>query len=298
MGDNMVPYLSRWLAHLAALPALVMATLAHAEPAEIKGYYAALSGELDDADFRELQAELAVPFGETGWVQLDVGRTTASSADDDMDMTSLGLRTGFSTGNVDWRAMYTYREDGSSYTQHDLFGAFTYVASRGTVGLDLFYRSAEYESIASIQRRFRDPLAIRVVETTEGTGIGAHGELYITRHVTLSSSVMVYDYDDTSNVPASLSRFERVSLSGVTRDEAYLMDSINVGVTYEFAVLSLGAIYYRDREVESNFVTDTAEIYADVTLTERWALAAWIGHAMTEDDAELTYGGARISVVW
>lgn len=282
----------------AVLPALAITTLAHAEPAEIKGYYAALSGEVDDADFQELQAEFAVPFGDTGWLQLDLGKTTAATSSDDIDITSLGLRTGFSSGTVSWRAMYTYREDSSSYTQHDLFGGFTYIASLGAVGLDLFYRSAEHESIASIQRRFRDPLAVRVVETTEGIGIGAHGELYVTRHVTLSSGVMVYNYDDTSNVPAGLARFERVSLSGVTRDEAYLKDSINVGVTYEFAVLSLGAIYYRDREVETNFVTDTAELYADLTLTKRWALEAWIGQAMTEDDANLTYGGARISVVW
>lgn len=294
----MSSYSSRRLARLVALPALVLSTLAQAESTQIKGYYAALSTEVDDADFRELQAEFAVPFGTTGWVQLDLGRTTASLADNDVDMTTVGLRTGFSTGNVDWRAMYTYREDGSSYTQHDLFGGFTYVASRGAVGLDLFYRSAEYETIASIQRRFRDPLAIRVVETTEGTGIGAHGDIYVTRRVTLSSGVMFYDYDDNSNAPARLTRFERVSLSGVTRDEAYLKDSINVGVTYEFAVLSLGAIYYRDREIDSNFVTDTAEFYADLTLTEHWALAAWIGHAMSEDDAEITYGGARISVVW
>lgn len=289
-------YSSRRLAQLAALPALAFSICVHAEPAEIKGYYAAVSAEVDDADFRELQAEFAVPFGETAWLQLDLGTTT--SADDDVDLKNVGVRTGFSTGNFDWRAMYTYREDGSSYTQHDLFGGFTYIANRGTIGLDLFYRSAEYESITSIQRRFRDPLAIRIVENTEGTGIGAHGEIHVTRNVTLSSGVMLYDYDDTSNVPAGLARFERVSLSGVTRDEAYLKDSINIGVTYEFAVLSLGAIYYRDREVEANFVTDTAELYADMSLTQHWALQAWIGQAMTENDAESTYGGARLSVVW
>lgn len=289
----MSSYVSRGL--MAAVT-LAMASLAQAEPTEIRGYSAALSGEIDDADFSEVQAEFAVPFGETAWVQFNVGTTTA--ADDDVDMTTLGLRTGFSTGKFDWLAMYTYREDDSSYTQHDVFGGFTYIASRGTIGLDLFYRSADYETITSIQRRFRDPLAIRVVETTEGTGIGAHGEIFVTRRVTLSSGVMLYNYDDSSNVPAGLARFERVSLSGVTRDEAYLKDSINVGVTYEFEMMSLAAVYYRDREVDTNFVTDTAEIYADITLTEHWALAAWIGHAMTEDDSELTYGGARISVVW
>lgn len=283
---------------LAVLAALACSTLARAEPAQINGYYAGLSAEIDDADFHELQAEFAVPFGQTGWVQFDLGTTTAAQAEDDVDMTTIGVRTGFSTGNVDWRATYTYRDDSSTYTQHDLFGGLTYIASRGTVGLDVFYRSAEYESITSIQRRFRDPLAIRVVETTEGAGIGAHGECYVTKRVTLTSGVMFYDYDDSSNVPARLARFERVGLSGVTRDEAYLKDSVNVGVAYEFAMLSLAAIYYRDREVDSDFVTDTAELYADVTLTEHWALAAWIGHAMTEDDSELTYGGARISVVW
>lgn len=278
------------VAKLAALATLSLSTLARAEPGEIKGYYAALSAAVDDADFHDLKAEFAVPLGETGWVQLDVGTTA--------DMTALGLGTGFSTGKIDWRAAYTHREDGSSYTQDDLFGGFTYIASRGTAGLDLFYRSAEYESITSVRRRFRDPLAIRVVEKTTGTGVGAHGEINLTRHVTLSSGAMFYDYDNTSDAPARLARLERVSLSGVTRDQAYLKDSLNVGVTYEFAVVSIGAMYYRDREVESNFVTDTAELHADVTLTEHWALAAWIGHAMTEDTSELTYGGARISVVW
>jgi hypothetical protein len=287
---------ARRLANVAALASLAVAALAQAEPAEFKGYYAALGGEIDDAGFNEMQAEFAVQLGAAGWAQFDLGTTTA--ADADVDMTTLGLRTGFSTGNVDWRAMYTYREDGSSYTQHDVLGGFTYIASLGTVGLELFYRSAEYETIASIQRRFRDPLAIRVVQNTKGTGIGAHGEVHVTSEVTLSSGVMLYDYDDTSDVRASLARFERVSLSGVTRDEAYLQDSINVGLTYEFAVMSISAIYYRDRELDTHFVTDTAELYADVTLTQRWALAAWIGHAMTEDDAETTYGGARVNVVW
>lgn len=283
---------------LAALATLGVATLGQAEPAPIKGYSAALSTEMDDADFRELQVEFAVPFGQTGWVQLDLGTITASQAGDDVDMTSIGLRTGFSTGSVDWRAIYTYRDDGSSYTQHDLFGGLTYNASGGALGLDLFYRSAEYESTTSIQRRFRDPLAIRVIETTAGTGIGAHGELYLTRRLTLSSGAMFYDYDDRSNVPASLARFKRVSLSGVTRDEAFLKDSVNLGLTYEFSALSLGAIYYRDRELDSDLMTDTGELYANFTLSERWTLAAWIGHAMTEDNTELTYGGARLSVVW
>lgn len=289
---------SRRLAKLAVLPALAFSTLASAEPAEIKGYYAALSGEVDDADFKELRGALAVPFGETAWAQLDLGTTTASQTNDDVNITTIGARTGFSTGKVDWRLMYTYREDGSSYTQHDVFGGFTYIARRGTVGLDLFYRSARSESVTSIQRRFRDPRAIRVVETTEGTGAGAHGELNVTRHLTLSSGVMFYDYDNSSNVPSTVARLQRVSLSGVTRDEAYLQDSINVGVTYEFAVMSLGVVYYRDRQVDSNAATDTAELYADVTLTQHWALEAWIGSAMAQDDSETTYGGARISVVW
>lgn len=291
-------YSARRRANLAALSSLVLTTLAQAEQAEIKGYYAALSTEVDDDSFREVQAEFAVPFGQTGWVRLDLGTSTASSAEDDVNMTTLALRTGFSTDDFDWRAMYTYREDDASYTQHDLFGGLTYFASHGAVGLDLFYRSAEYESIASVQRRFRDPLAIRIVETTQGTGVGAHGDLFVTRQVTLSSGMMFYEYDDSSNVPAGLARFERVNLSGATRDQAYLKDSLNLGVTYEFAVVSLSAVYYRDREIDSNFVTDSAELYADLLLTERWALAAWIGHAMTEDDAEITYGGARISVVW
>jgi hypothetical protein len=289
---------SRRLAKLAVLPALAFSTLASAEPAEIKGYYAALSGEVDDADFKELRGALAVPFGETAWAQLDLGTTTASQADDDVNITTVGVRTGFSTGKVDWHLMYTYREDGSAYTQHDVFGGFNYIAKHGTLGLDLFYRSAESESITSIQRRFRDPRAIRIVETTEGTGIGAHGDLNVTKHLTLSSGVMFYDYDNSSNVPSTVARLRRVSLSGVTRDEAYLQDSINVGVTYEFAVMSLGVAYYRDRQVESNAATDTAELYADVTLSDHWSLEAWIGSAMSEDDMDTTYGGARISVVW
>lgn len=290
---------TRRLALLAAIPALALSMLARSDPSQIEGYYAALSAEVDDADFRQLQAAFAVPLSETAWLQLDVGTTTASFDDvDDVDMTIAGLRTGFSSGNFDWQVMYTYREDGASYTQHDLFGGFTYVASRGALGLDAFYRSAEYESIASIQRRFRDPLAVRVSEITKGIGVGAHGEINIVPYVTLSSGVMIYDYDDASTLPANLSRFQRITLSGVTRDQAYLKNSINVGVTYELAVLSLSAIYYRDRELESDFMTDTAELYADISIAERWALAAWIGHAMADDDSESTYGGARLSVIW
>jgi hypothetical protein len=288
------------LAALHPMAAICGAGAAHAESPH--GYYAALSVEADDADFSRLGGAVAVPLGQSAWAQLDLATTSASLEGDDVDTALAGLTLGFSAGRVDYGVEYTYLEDGSDYTQHDFEGGFTYIASRGSVGLDLFYRNADYETIASIQRRFRDPLAVAVTETTEGTGIGVHGDIIVLPHVTLFGSAMTYDYDNSSTLPARLARLQRIALSGVTRDQAFLRDSINVGITYGFSIASLSAVYYRDSQVEGGAVTDTGELAADFPLGEplgtQWMLATWIGYSVTEQESGLTYGGARISVVW
>lgn len=265
---------------------------------EPSGYYAALSVAADDADFSRVGGEIAVPLGRNTWLELNVGAIEGSSRTEDGDATFAGLTLGSSAGLLSFDVEYMYREDGFEYTQHDMEGGFTYAASYGSIGLDLFYRHADQETVASIERRVRDPLAITVNATSKGVGIGTHGDLILSEHLTLFGSAMIYDYDSSSSLPPRLGRFAKIALSRVTRDEAYLRDTINVGVTYGFSLVSLSAAYYRDRVFEGGEVTDTGELAADFPLGERWMLVAWIGHSVTEQESGLTYGGARISVIW
>lgn len=110
--------------------------------------YAALSVDGDQENSRNLQGLLGFLFG-SGWAEVRAGRLTAEADGSGFDATSAALAAGYAVGPVDLSVSYAYREDSDSLEQHDLRGDITYLGSSGRIGLDLFLRSAEYETLVS-----------------------------------------------------------------------------------------------------------------------------------------------------
>lgn len=77
---------------------------------------------------------------------------------------------------------------------------------RGSLGADVFIRSAEAETVFSVQRRRANPRAVRVTESIDGTGYGLHGDFDMTPAFAVFASWMKYDYDIETNRPL-LARF-------------------------------------------------------------------------------------------
>ena len=263
-------------------------------------YYAAVGAQVDDADSNDLTGELGLPLGDPGWLHLAVGSSTATLSSVQVDTTVATVYAGFDTESLGFEAGYAYRKDADSFHQDDLRGALTVRLSRVSFGLDLFHRAAEDETVMSIERRRLDPLAIRIVESIEGTGIGAHIGVNATERLYLFGSGMAFDYDSDIDGPAFLQRFPRLNLrlSGVTRDEAYLDNTARIGASYDIEGWALTGTYTRDEELNSGEITHTAELSIDIPIGESWELSPWIGVSSNAVDGDIAFGGARVGVFW
>lgn len=285
---------------LAALA--LMAISPHLQAAELSSgvYYAALGADLDDADSHNFRGELGIPLGERGWAHLGLGSSTASIAQARTDSTFASIDMGLDTQRWELDAGYMYRKDSDSFEQHDIRGGARLRMPRGSLGVDLFYRTAEDETVTSVARRRLDPLQIRIVESIEGTGIGLNGSVDATARLRLSASAMKYDYDIDVDAPHFLARLPRLSLriSGVTREEAYLDNTMRIGASYDFDTCSLTARYTRDEVIDTSQIIDTFDLTADIPLGERWMLAPWIGRSSDDVQGDVAFGGVHVSVVW
>lgn len=259
--------------------------------------YATFAVDADEEQSRHVDGLLGLDF-ERGWTELRVGRLTTQSDGSDFNATTATLSAGYAMGPVDLSASYAYREDSDSLKQHDLKGDLTYLGTVGSIGLDLFFRSAEYETVASIERRRRDPIAVRIADSTEGRGIGLHGDIHVAQSLRLFASAMTYDYDEPADLPAGLTRWERVSVSGITRDDVWLQDTVSVGATYDFAVLDLTADVTRDTTLNTEERIVTSSLQASIPLNDRWVVSPWIGYSDAELSAAIAFGGIEVSVNW
>jgi hypothetical protein len=288
----------RRFAMLAALS--VAGSAAHAQTLDEGGggHYAAMAFGADEADSYDLTAELGLPLGERGWLHGALGASQTSLDTGTLDTRVASLTAGFDGDRIELYGGYAYRDDGDAFTQHDFFAQFTLRGTRAYGGIELFYRMAEAETVASIERRLRDPLSIRIEESIEGTGIGLRGGVDVAEHLEIFASGMTYDYDSETNRPALVQRLPTLLLSGISREEAFLEDTWTLGATLTVATTGITMTYTRDRTALLHEVTDTAEITVDIALSERWNLAPQIGYSDRDAADGIGFASLHLSVVW
>lgn len=257
-----------------------------------------LGVEADDADGQQIYAIAGFPLGSKGWTDLSLGQAQARTDMDEIETTIASLALGVTLGHVELSARYTHREDSDSFREQDFGGKLTCLFPSGALGMDIFFRSAESETIASIQRRRRDPLAVRITESIDGRGFGLHGELQPTDNLTLFAGFMKYDYESTTNRPNLLQRLALIGISGITRDQAFFETSARAGVTYSFESFDLTLDYYLDRALETGDEMHTGQLTASVPMGERWLLTPWAGYSTNDPVASSAYAGLSMSVLW
>ena len=260
--------------------------------------HAALAVDVDAEGARYMDGRVAFNFNR-GWTELRVGRLTAEADESGFHATTAGLAAGYQLADaIDVSGAYVYREDSDSLEQHDFKGDITYQGAAGSIGIDLFLRSAEYETLASIERRRRDPVSIRIADSIEGRGLGLHGSVYASPRLALFVAAMVYDYDEPAELPAGLTRWERVTVSGITRDDVWLQDTVSVAATYEFAKLTLTADVTRDTTLYTDEKVLSSSLLASISLAQRWIVSPWIGYSDADQSGSTAFGGVELSVSW
>ena len=175
-----------------------------------------------------------------------------------------------------------------------------FICHAATSGSICFIGPLADETISSIERRRRDPLAIRTVESVKGIGYGLHGDVHVNEALRVFASAMTYDYDTDVSGPAFLQRFPRLSLriSGATRDAAYFDNTLRAGASYDIAGCSLSAQFIRDQLLGTGEDANTMEVSAWIPAGNYWAFAPWLGQSSSDSEGDIVYGGLRISALW
>ena len=281
-----------------ALAALVCsAAFAQADAIPV-GYYAAFAYGADEADSQDLTAEFGLPLAQRGWLHVGIGASETTLDTGSIETRVASLIAGYDGERIELSGGYAYRDDGDAFTQHDLFAQLTLRASRGYAGIELFYRSAESETVTSIERRLREPLSLRLEESIEGTGVGLRAGIDVADGLALFASGMTYDYENTTNRPVLFQRLPTLTLSGISREEAFLESTWSVGGTFSIGPTVLTASFTRDHSALLTEITDTSDLTLDIPLSERWNLAPQIGYSDSDLAGGIAFGSLHLSVVW
>lgn len=252
----------------------------------------------DNDDTRETLAAVAVDF-DAGWAELLVGRLEAAD-DDGSNLTArtISVSGGFDVGSVSLSGGFVDRDDNDSRAQQDLRFALTWFGAKGSIGVDLFYRDSEYETVASIERRLLDPILVPVTQAATGVGLGLHGSLHLSEGYSLYGSFMDYDYDTSTNLPVFLTRWQRIRVSGLTRDELWLDDSVGAGLIGRYDGWRWIADYTRDVALRDAELIQTLTLTLSFDLGEHWTLSPEIGYSDAEIDGSVAFGGLEASLRW
>jgi hypothetical protein len=270
---------------------------AHAESDVARSAYVAIGGTLDEDGSTTANVELGLPFGQFAWVYAGAGRDEAQNDIEDLNADTLSAGFGLGGRSIEFNVGYDRRKDGSAFEQDDWMISLDWRGARGGIGADVFVRSADAETVASIQRRRRAPLSGRIVESLDGEGYGLHGDFDVTDQLNLFASAMTYDYDAVDTNHPLLSRLLFLSGSGVTRDQAFLDHSIGVGAAYWFTNTVLTVQCFRDEVLETKDVTNTGLLSLTVLLGEHWSITPSLGYSDGEN-GEAGFGGLTVSYDW
>ena len=284
------------VAFAAASPLLVHA-VEEKSSAPAWSPYIVASAEADDADSSQALLELGSSIGDAGWIRGGVGRATLADTEDRIETKLFKLAGGASIAAVDLEAGLVHRADGDAFKQQDWAFALGWQFGRGSIGADVFVRSADSETVTSVRRRRLNPREIRIVESIDGTGYGLHGDFDIAPSLTAFASWMKYDYDIETNRPI-LARFSLLNGSGITRSEAFLDRSISAGFTYHFVHVSLTGIYIQDAALVADDITNTVQVSALVMIGNHWSVTPMAGVSDNDLRGRTAFGGLAVGYTW
>jgi hypothetical protein len=288
-----------------SLPARVFAALALSAPLIVHGSedaadwspYVIVSGEADDAESSQAMLELGSSIGSAGWIRGGIGRAELADREDPIDTKLFKLGGGASVAAVDLAIGLIHRADGDAFKQQDWAFALGWQLGRGSIGADVFIRSAESETVTSVRRRRLNPREVRLVESIDGTGYGLHGDFDVMPALTVFASWMKYDYDIETNRPV-LSRLSLLNGSGITRSEAFLDSAFNAGLTYHFVHASLTGQYMHDEALVAADVTDSLQLSVLFMIGSHWSITPMAGVSDNDLQGNTAFGGLSVGYTW
>jgi hypothetical protein len=313
-ADTMRPCINSH--RIAALLALLAIPLAHADDT----WRAGASVQRDARDNQLLVGTLQGPLPQHAWWRVGAGQSR-NQQPALAHRASLGsLAVGH--GGDAWAAAVqaTHRRDGSRYRQTDTRGTLEWRHPIGTVGLDAAYRNAALEGTVATPTPQGGTADVPVAQRIKGSGFGLHGALQLSPTFEVFAAAMRHDYKTTTRQngsvsgagandplaivsgllgnPALLAGTLQTRASAVSRDEAALSRSAQLGATYRWTNVALTGEYLADRVLDSPGTVRTVQLKAALEVTPSWSVTPLLGRTRSDAHGSVGFGGLAVAYGW
>lgn len=286
------------------LACLLLLSTAHAEGAN--RHSAMLSVQGDENDNRQWLGKLALPLGDSAWVQGSIGRTELATSPVGNTRT-VGAAVGIGSQTVDAAVEFVRRTGDARFEQQDWAAALSWHGARGGLGADVFLRSARSESNTTTGSGdvLSQPVTTTIRESVDSTGFGLHGDFDLTPRTRVFAGAMRYRHDFSLDSTATGTRTPLSSLLGTTaplsgmwRDQAFIDRSFRVGGRYRFQAAAVSAQYFHDRAASTGEVLRTVQVQAEFLSAGHWLVSPTVGYSSGDSSEQTGYVGLSLGFIW
>lgn len=297
-----------WLA-LALGPA---ASRADDTPAPNDGQrYVSVGAQADDRDNRRWLSTLSLPVGRQAWVQAGVGQSRSDPAAGGRNPDIVTGAVGVAGQSVQLTVNASHRVDGSRYRQTDAGASLDWRHPDGHVlGVDVNHRSSRAAGTVTVTDSAGGSSTVPALARISGNGVGVHGTLQASAHVSVYGAVARNHYKSTTEqvAPAApggplgfdpaLARALLGESSVVNRDEAALDHAGMVGASYRWEKVAVAGEYTTGRVHDDGGAMRSVELKVAVDVAPGWRLASGVGRGTSEQGGRATYASLAVTHGW
>ena len=268
--------------------------------------YVSVGAQADNQHDQQALAAVSVPVGRHAWVQAGGGQSRGADGAGGHRVGILTGGAGVAVKSVQLTLNTTRRAHASSYRQTDWSSSLDWRHDGGHVGLDVTHRRFSASSSATESSGATVPVQAQL----SGNGVGVHGGLDVSEHVSLYGSVARSHYKSTTRQGSAaapggllgsnpmLARTLVGGSSAVNRDEAALDHSAQVGATWRWSQAALSAEYTIGQLHDNQGALRSIELKSVIDVAPGWRVAPGLGRGSSDHGGHETFASLSALYGW
>jgi hypothetical protein len=272
--------------------------------------YVSVGAQADSQHNQEALATVSLPVGQQAWVQAGVGKSRS-------DQLAGGYRPGILTGAAGvagqaWQLTLnaSRRADASRYQQTDWGSSLDWRHGGGNVGLDVTHRRLEASGTVAGTNAQGGSAAVPAQVRLSGTGLGVHGNLPVSEHVSVYGSVARNHYKSTTRqtdptAPPGLLGSNPLltnTLPGgssvVNLDQVALSHSAQAGATYRWSRVAVSGEYTVGQVYGSAAALRSVAVKSAIDVAPGWRVASGLGGGTSDQGGHANFASLSATYGW
>jgi hypothetical protein len=272
--------------------------------------YVSAGAQADNRGNQQILSTLSLPVGQHAWVQAGGGRSRSDAASGGRKPGIATAGVGVAGQSVQLTVNTTQRFDGSRYRQSDIGSSLDWKHDGNVVGVDVTHRRSRAAGTVAVSNGTGGTTTAPAQERVAGTGVGLHGTLQVSEHVSVYGAVAHNHYkSSTQSTDASSSSggllgsnpLTRSLLGGtsvVNRDEIDLDRSAQVGATYRWSKVALSGEFTTGEVHDGGGAMRSVDLKAAIDVAPGWRVAPGVGRGTADQGGRATYASVAATYGW